>query len=264
MEAMSQPALFVSHGAPSIVLDRSPAHEFLKSWRHGRAAPSAILVATAHFEAPGPTLTAAAHPDTIHDFRGFAPELHAMRYAAPGAPALAARAQGLLAARGFAPQLDPARGFDHGTWTPLMLMYPDATIPVVQLSVDPARDAAWHVGVGAALTPLRDDNVLIVGSGSFTHDLGAFFRGPPRAEDAAPAPYVAAFADWARAAIADGRTDDLVHWIDRGPHALRNHPTPEHFLPLFVALGAGSGARGERVHGSFSHGVLAMDAFVFG
>lgn len=260
---MSQPALFVSHGAPSIVLDPTPAHDFLKSWSTGRAAPSAILVATAHFEAPGPTLSASAQPETIYDFRGFPDALYAMRYAAPGSPALAERAGSLLRDAGLAPRLHPTRGFDHGTWTPLMLMYPDATIPVVQLSVDPARDAAWHVSVGEALAPLRDDNVLIVGSGSFTHDLGAFFRGPPRAEDAAPEPYVAEFAAWARAAIEDGRTEDLIHWTDRGPHALRNHPTPEHFLPLFVALGAARRARGARVHGSFSHGVLAMDAFVF-
>jgi 4,5-DOPA dioxygenase extradiol len=258
-----QPALFVSHGSPMIVAEPSPARTFMEGWSARATRPDAILVATAHFEARGgPVLTSAAQPTTIHDFGGFPDILYRVRYPAPGDPRLAARAAALLADAGFAPQLDAHRGLDHGAWTPLKLMYPDADIPVVQMSVDPTQDAAWHVRVGQALAPLRDENVLIVGSGAMTHNLRDFF-GRRRAPDDAPEPYAAAFVDWARDAIEHGRTDDLIHWQTRAPFALKNHPTPEHVLPLFVALGAGGAAAGQRVHGSFSHGILAMDAYAF-
>jgi 4,5-DOPA dioxygenase extradiol len=246
-----------------IVVDPSPAHAFLSGWADTAPAPAAVIVATAHFEAPGPTLTSTTAPDTIHDFGGFPEALYRLRYRAPGAPALAEQAAALLAQAGFAPRLDPRRGLDHGTWTPLMLMLPEATTPVVQLSVDPSRDAAWHYRVGQALSPLRDENVLILGSGSLTHNLQDFFRGRPRTADEAPEAYVAAFAAWAQAALEAGDVASVLNWTSAAPHALRNHPTPEHLLPLFVALGAGGGARATRVHGSFSYGVLAMDAYAF-
>lgn len=258
----TQPALFVSHGAPTIVIDGSPAHAFLKSWTAQHPArPEAIIVATAHFEASEPTLTAHPSPGTMHDFGGFPDSLFRMRYPAPGHPELAARAATLLRTQGFSPRLDVTRGLDHGTWTPLTLMYPDADIPVVQLSIDPARDPAWHYGLGAALAPLRADNVLIMGSGALTHDLRGFFHNPLPVS-APPAPHAAAFADWAAAAIAERRTESLLDWERTAPHAHRNHPSAEHLMPFFVAMGAG-GQRGVRAHASFSHGVLAMDAYVF-
>lgn len=255
-----QAPLFVSHGAPTIVLDGSAAHAFLKAQGRAGHAPRAILVASAHFEAPGPTLTASAAPPTIHDFGNFGPEMYAMRYPAPGDPTLAQTAAGLLSAAGFAPRLDPARGLDHGAWTPLMLMYPAADIPVVQVSVDPTRDAAWHYRMGQALAPLADEDVLILGSGSLTHDLAGFFRGG-YAETAAPDASAQAFARWIETALADGRLDDLLHWDTRAPDALRHHPTPEHFLPLFVALGASRSPQAHLIHRSFSHAVLALDAY---
>ena len=257
-----QPALFISHGAPTIVIDPIPAHDFLKS-AASEPRPSAILVVSAHFEAPGPTLTTHPRPPMIYDFGGFPAEMYAKQYPAPGDPALAQRAAGLLSNAGFAPRLDPARGYDHGTWTPLILMYPDADIPVVQLSVDPRRDAAWHFAVGEALAPLRDENVLIVGSGLLTHNLRGFFTGGAiPAEAAPPVDYAYAFADWAHAAISEGRTDDLLAWTTRGPHALHNHPTPEHFLPLFVALGAGGRDQpATRLHDSWSRGIFAMYSY---
>ncbi len=255
-----QPALFVSHGAPTIVIDPISAHDFLKA--AGPAPrPSAILVASAHFEAPGPTLTTHPAPPMIYDFGGFPPAMYEMQYPAPGNPALAEHAAQLLSAAGFSPRFDAQRGFDHGTWTPLMLMYPDADIPVVQVSVDSRRDAAWHFAMGEALAPLRVENVLILGSGSLTHNLRAFFTNP-LPETAPPEPYVSAFTEWAHDALENGRTDDLLDWVNTAPHALRNHPTPEHFLPLFVALGAsGRNTRARRIHASYSHGVLAMDAY---
>lgn len=257
----SMPALFVSHGSPMIVLDESPARTFLEGLGADLPRPRAILIVSAHFEAAEPTLTAAPQPSMIYDFGGFPEALYRMIYPAPGAPSLAAQAADLLRAAGFAARLDEVRGFDHGTWTPLRLMYPDADIPVVQLSVDPHRDARWHYALGQALKPLREGGVLIVGSGALTHDLRAFFN---RRTPGGPSPevYGAAFAAWMAESIEAGRIDDVLAWETRAPEALRNHPTPEHILPLFVALGAGGDKR-KRIHESMDHGVLSMDAYAF-
>lgn len=258
---MTMPALFVSHGSPMIVLDQSPARTFLESHGATLPRPTAILVVTAHFEAAEPTLTGAATPRTIHDFSGFREALYHIVYAAPGSPSLAMRTAELLREAGFAPRIDATRGFDHGTWTPLRLLYPDADIPVVQLSVNPRRDARWHFQLGEALAPLRDDGVLIIGSGSLTHDLSAFFgRRPPGGPS--PRDYAAAFASWMAEKIEGGRIDDVLDWETGAPEALRNHPTPEHILPLFVALGAG-GTQRRRIHQSMEHDVLSMDAYAF-
>jgi len=256
---MTQPSLFVSHGSPMIVLNPSPARDFLEHWAQGRENPRAIIVASAHYEAPGPSLSSAPAPKTIHDFGGFPDALFQMQYPAPGAPEIAARARPLLTQAGFAPRLDPARGIDHGVWTPLKLMYPAADVPVVDLSVDPGQSAAWHYKVGQALKPLRDDGVMIIGSGSATHNLSEYFRphGP-----ATPA-WVTGFEDWLFHAIAEGRTDDLLNYRTRAPDAARNHPSEEHILPLFVALGAGDAGAGQRLHQSYDR-VLAMDCYAFG
>jgi 4,5-DOPA dioxygenase extradiol len=255
------PALFVSHGSPMIVLDESPARTFLEALGRDLPRPTAVLVVTAHFEATEPTLTSAAKPAMIYDFGGFPEPLYRMIYPAPGGPTLASKAAELLRRAGFSPHIDPSRGFDHGTWTPLKLMYPAADIPVVQLAVSPRRDARWHFALGEALAPLRDDGVLIVGSGALTHDLSAFFgRRPPGGPS--PQAYAEAFAAWMADTIESGRIDEALDWETRAPEALRNHPTPEHILPLFVAMGAGGPSR-RRIHRSMDHGVLSMDAYAF-
>jgi 4,5-DOPA dioxygenase extradiol len=157
----------------------------------------------------------------------------------------------------------PSRGLDHGAWIPLLLMYPAHDVPVLQVSVQTQAGPEWHLRLGEILRPLREEGVLIVGSGSMTHNLQAFFRGGFGPESPAPG-WVTEFADWMAAAIADDRRDDLVAYRSRAPHGAQNHPTEEHLLPLFAALGAGTpgGAR-TRVHASNSHGVLAMDAYAF-
>lgn len=257
----SMPALFVSHGSPMIVLDQSPARAFLEALGPELLRPKAILAVSAHFETAEPTLTAAAKPAMIYDFGGFPEPLYRMNYPAPGGPDLAARAATLLRDAGFAPRIDASRGFDHGTWTPLKLMYPDADIPIVQLSVQPHRDARWHFALGQALASLRDEGVLIVGSGALTHDLRAFFgRGAPGGSS--PQVNAEAFAAWMAETIEAGRVEDVLDWERRAPAALQNHPTPEHILPLFVALGAGGPTR-RRIHQSMDHGVLSMDAYAF-
>lgn len=267
---MSLPTLFVSHGAPNLILQDTRAREFLASYGETliaeRGRPKAILIASAHFEADRPTLTADAEPRMIYDFGGFEPELYKMVYAAKGDPALARRAAELLAASGERPQLMTGRGYDHGTWAPLMLLFPQADIPVVQISVSPHRDAAWHARLGGALAPLREEGVLIMGSGAATHNLREIFgmlrRGQP---DAAAPQWVTAYNDWIARKVEAGALDDVVHAFERAPHARDNHPTPDHFLPLPFAMGAaGEGAKGIRVHASTEYGAMAMDAYRFG
>jgi 4,5-DOPA dioxygenase extradiol len=252
------PAVFVSHGAPTLPLSEAAARGFLAEYGARLGRPTAILAVSAHWETAAATLSSATRPETIHDFHGFPPALYAMRYAAPGAPALAERAAALLAGAGL-PSGRAPRGLDHGAWVPLMLMYPEADIPVTQLSVQTHLGAAHEFKVGEALRPLRDEGVLILGSGSATHNLRELRMA---AIDAPAAPWVSSFTDWLANAVAAGRTDELVDYRSRAPDAARNHPSDEHFLPFFTALGAaGRGAKGERVHASTTYGALAMDAY---
>lgn len=261
---MKQPALYVSHGSPMIVLEQSPARTFLEDYGRHWEKPKAIILASAHYEAPGgPALTSGAAPETIYDFRGFPEALYQITYPAPGAPALAKQAADLLTEAGFSPRLDPARGFDHGVWTPLRLMRPAADIPVVALSIDLAQSAAWHFNVGRALAPLREQGVAIIGSGAATHNLRAYFTGqfPGGAKGNE---WVEDFRDWMTKEIEAGRTDELLSYRALAPHARDNHPTEDHILPLFVALGAGGPGPGRRIHASVDHDILAMDAYAFG
>ena len=258
MMTAALPSLFVSHGAPNLVLQEAPARRFLEALGQRLPRPRAILVATAHWETEAAQAGGAAQPATVHDFGRFDDRLFQMRYPAPGDPALATRAAHLLAEAGLASAVDPRHGLDHGVWVPLLLMYPDADIPVVPFSVQPEMGPAHHYRVGQALAPLRHDGVLVMGSGSYTHDLGRF-RG--RALDGASPEDVAAFAGWFDDALLAGRMDDLLAYRTRAPHAAENHPTEEHLMPLFVAMGAGG--RAEHLHESATYGVLRMDAYAF-
>jgi 4,5-DOPA dioxygenase extradiol len=253
------PPLFLSHGAPTLLIEPSPARDFLAGYGRELGWPKAIVVVSAHWETNRPRVTAATRPETIHDFHGFPRALHEHRYPAPGSPELAERIVGLLAGAGLPADLDPRRGLDHGAWVPLALLYPEASIPTLQVSVQPELGAAHHLALGTALRPLRDEGVLVIGSGSLTHNLHDF-RG--HALGAPPEPYVVAFGDWVTAAIEEGRTQDLPAYRERAPHAARAHPTEEHLLPLFAAVGAACGT-GRRVHASHTYGVLAMDVFAF-
>lgn len=256
------PALFISHGSPMLALEPdAPAHRFLKGLAGLVERPRAILAVSAHWETPMPALSLAERPETIHDFRGFPPALFAMRYPAPGAPDLARRAGALLMQAGLEVAYSATRGLDHGAWTPLTLAWPAADIPITQLSVQPHRDAAHHASVGAALRPLRDEGVLVLGSGSFSHNLMEFRGQDPMAPSPA---WVTTFADWMRQALLEGRLTDLLAWDGLAPEARRNHPTPEHLWPLYTALGAGTPGQPARLlHSSTDRAILAMDAFAF-
>lgn len=266
------PSLFVSHGSPMMALEPSPARDFLAGLGAQFARPRAILVVSAHHDAAyqggRATVTASPAPPTIHDFGGFPDELFAMRYPAPGDPALAARIVELLGTHGLTVAADPDRGLDHGAWVPLSLTYPDADIPVVQLSIASNAPPEWHFALGQALAPLRDEGVLIVGSGSITHNLRALFASRLPIDAPAPA-WVTDFTDWVAERMAAGAIDDVLHAVDRAPHGEDNHPTMDHILPLFVAMGAGANGddmpfAAERLHASTTYGLLGMDVYSFG
>ena len=258
------PSLFLSHGAPTLALEDSPARRFLLEFGARIPRPRAIVVVSAHHDAPVAEVTASALPPTIHDFRGFPQALYELRYAAPGDPELASRIVSMLRATGTEAQLDETRGLDHGAWVPLMLIYPEADIPVVQLSINMGQSPRYHFELGQSLSSLRNDNVLILGSGSATHNLHEFFAGR-YAADAMPPEWVTGFSDWLSEQVDGGNTDSVLNAVDEGPHGHRNHPTLDHIHPLFFAMGAGAPrTSGMRVHCSTTYGVLAMDAYAFG
>jgi aromatic ring-opening dioxygenase catalytic subunit (LigB family) len=202
--------------------------------------PEALLVISAHWEAPAFTVQTGAAPPMLYDYFGFPPETYTVRYDAPGSPVLAARAQALLAGAGIATAADAARGFDHGAFVPLSVMYPQADIPVAQLSLLAGLDPAAHLAAGRALAPLRDEGVLIIGSGLSYHNLRRFGPG-------ARAPSTA-FDDWLWASLQRepaARTAAIIDW-EHAPCARDCHPREEHLLPLMVALGAAAQGRAER------------------
>lgn len=258
------PTLFLSHGSPMLAVEPGT---YGAAWqaiaRDLPSPPAAILVVSAHWTTARPALSLAQRPETIHDFGGFPPALYRLRYDAPGAPALAQEAATLLAAAGIGTVLEAERGLDHGAWVPLRHMFPAADIPVTQLSVQPGLDAAWHLALGRALAPLRTRGVLVLASGSLTHNLRDFDFEEFAVDRALP--YVKDFQDWMHAALQAGDAGALTRWAVEAPAALRAHPTPEHLLPLFVAVGAaGEGAPVARPLANYSGGALAMDCYVFG
>ncbi len=256
------PSLFVSHGAPTLAIEDGPAHRFLIECGTRLTKPKSILMISAHFEARTAAVTTGQNPETLYDFGGFPKTLYQITYPAPGDPALAETVVELLGAGGLPVRRDPARGFDHGAWVPLLLMFPLADVPVVQLAMDSTRGPEYHYRLGELLRPLRDQRVLIVASGGATHNLAMFCQA--NRNDTAPE-WVQAFGDWLAEAIENNRRDALIDYRNRAPYAARNHPTEEHYLPLLVALGAtDEGEAHLRIHSSHTYGVLRMDAYAFG
>lgn len=255
------PTLFISHGTPMHAL---AAGEPGKAWRAMADAlprPAAVLMVSAHWESALAMVGGARTPQTIHDFGGFPPALYRLRYPAPGAPDLARRVVALLEAGGIGAAVDGLRGLDHGAWSPLLHMYPQADVPVLQLSVQPPLGAAHHLALGRALHTLGAEGVLVIGSGHATHNLRDWVSGP---RDAAPLSYARAFADWMHACLRDGDSASLVDWRSRAPFASQAHPSDEHYLPLLVAYGAaGEDCRSTRFVDCFDGPALAMDAYRF-
>ena len=251
------PTLFLSHGSPMHAIEPGAVRGVWESLGRALPRPQAILIASAHWETNIPAVTGAAKPETIHDFYGFPKPLYEIQYPAPGAPDVAARAVKLLKDKNLKAVLDPVRGLDHGAWSPLLYMYPKADVPVAQVAVQTEMGTRHHIEVGRALAPLPEEGVLILGSGHLTHNLRERSNG-------APAPYVREFQAWVKQRIDDHDLDGLADYRSLTPLGARAHPTDEHFLPLYVALGAaGADYRAERLYDGIEMGALAMDAYRF-
>ena len=254
------PTLFVSHGAPTFALEPGRAGALLGALGRALPRPEAVLVVSPHWTTEGVRVATTAAPATVHDFGGFDPALRRMAYRAPGHPALAGATLEALAAAGVPAEADAGRGLDHGAWVPLTHLYPDADVPVFQVSMPARLDARGALALGAALAPLRALGVLVVGSGSLTHNLYEVSWHEP-----VPARYASEFVDWVRARVATGDREALARTFEDAPHALRAHPTAEHYLPLPIAVGAAGGAGPVTVlDGGIEHGVLSMESYVLG
>ncbi|XP_057782696.1 4,5-DOPA dioxygenase extradiol-like [Salvia miltiorrhiza] len=265
MAAAIPETFYISHGSPTLSIDESlPARHFLKSFQHKcfSTKPKAILIISGHWETSEPAVNAVSGPSgTIYDFYGFPDQMYRLKYPAPGSPDLANRVKELLLKSGFETvHVDKKRGLDHGAWVPLMLMYPEADIPVVQLSVQTNKDGAHHYRMGRALRTLKDDGVLIVGSGAATHNLRKMNRdGSNRVEK-----WAQDFDSWIKEALAEGRYEDVNRYEEMAPNAKMAHPWPDHFYPLHVAMGAaGENTTGELIHHSWTHGTLSYASYRF-
>ena len=239
--------------------------------------PRAVLAVSAHSLTREPALLAAPRHEAVYDFGGFDPKLYTMRYDAPGAPALAERAAALIAARGLPVHGVAEGGLDHGIWTPLRYLYPRADVPVLPLAWPAHWAPARLFELGRALAPLAAEGVLVLGSGSITHNLRRIFaQGLRPAADAPATPESTAFRDWWAGRAAAGEWPALFEYRSRAPHAVLMHPSDEHLLPFFVAAGAaaaeddspdrepGAAGRAEQLHASLTFGDLGMDAYAFG
>lgn len=264
MKQKNFPSIFVSHGAPTLILEENAAHLFLKQLgrdlleKHGKAA--AILAVSAHWETHIPTVSGAEKPEMIYDFGGFSPDLYEIVYPAPGAPQLAKRVGELLAANDFTFRISTTRGLDHGAWVPLRLMFPAADIPVAQFSVLRGETPRKHYEIGRALGELRKENVLILGLGSLTHNL---FEIKNTNE---PPVWAREFDDWFYEKLSGEDLESVLDYERLAPEAARAHPSPEHLLPIFTALGAGNfpEEKTARLHQSWTFGSLSMTSYSFG
>jgi len=255
---MSLPALFISHGAPTLAVEQTPETDAWAKLAAELPRPDAILAVSAHWDTATPAVSGATRPETIHDFRGFPPALYQQRYPAPGAPQVAELAAKALAHEGIACSIDPSRGLDHGAWVPLKWMYPKADIPVTQLSVQSHQGPRHHYALGKALASLRGDNVLILCSGGIVHNLREI-----QWQSRQPVEWARAFNEWMAERVARGELEALLDYREQAPSAERSHPTDEHLEPFFVALGAG-GLPARRLPLGLVMGSLGMDCFVFG
>ncbi len=255
------PSLFLSHGAPTLPIDPSlPSAEFATLGAQ-LPRPEAVLMLSAHWGTAQPVASISTEPETIHDFYGFPRQLYEIQYPAPGAPDLARRAAALLGEGGLHAELQP-HGLDHGAWVPMLLMFPDAALPVAQLSIQPRLDAGHHFRVGRALRALKDEGVLVIGSGQITHNLrAADFSARPEDAD----PRVAEFTDWFEEKLTARDIDALLDYRRQAPHAVLMHPTDEHLLPVFAALGAADDDYSLTIQslGTYQR-ALAMTNYVFG
>ena len=252
------PVFFISHGAPTLAVEETLETRAWAELAAETPRPKAILAVSAHWDTDTPMLSGVAKPATIHDFNGFPKALYEQRYAAPGAPQLAELVAKQLAHAGLPCGIDPQRGLDHGAWVPLKWMYPQADIPVTQLSVQSRRGPRHHYALGQALAPLRKDGVLILCSGGIVHNLREI-----QWQAQMPEAWAQEFNDWMATRVLHSGLEDLLEYRKLAPSAERSHPTDEHLEPFFVALGAGGIEHARHVNLGMTMGTLGMDSFVF-
>ncbi|WP_122522034.1 DODA-type extradiol aromatic ring-opening family dioxygenase [Pseudomonas viridiflava] len=253
------PSLFISHGSPMLALQPGESGPALARLAAEMPRPRAIVMVSAHWESHELLVNGNPQPETWHDFGGFAAELFAVQYPAPGLPDLTREVVELLAASDLPARIDSRRPFDHGVWVPLSLMYPQADIPVVQISLPSRQGPELQTRVGKALAGLRADGVLIIGSGSITHNLGELNWN---ADSARVEPWAQAFRNWMIDKLASDDESALHQYRSLAPHAVRAHPSDEHLLPLYFARGAGD--EFSIAHQGFTMGALGMDIYRFG
>lgn len=255
---MLMPSLFISHGSPMIALTPGETGPALARLAAQLPRPKAIVVVSAHWESHDLRISSGDHPATWHDFGGFPQPLYELQYPAPGNPQLAAEIAQHLNESGLPASLDAQRPFDHGTWVPLLLMYPQADIPVVQISLPSQHGTELILRIGEVLQELREQDILLIGSGSITHNLREIDRhaGPESVE-----PWAKAFRDWVVEKLESRDTSALLDYRQQAPNAMRSHPTDEHFLPIYFAMGAGGDFKVE--HAGFTYGTLGMDIYSF-
>jgi 4,5-DOPA dioxygenase extradiol len=259
MDREPLPTIFLSHGSPMTAIEEGPARSFWTelgaAFRHARA----VLCVSAHWETSRPAVTSGLSHETIYDFYGFPPQLYRLTYPALGDPELAERVAQLAGQAGLTCGMDPARGLDHGAWVPRLSMFPEAAMPVAQLSIPSHLDPAAHLALGAALRELRREGILVLGSGGAVHPLGYAGR---RRMDGLTDEWAVAFEDWLVDVLARGDVSSLLGYRALAPYPERAHPRPDHFMPLFVALGAaGPAARGRVLHQSWARGDMSMAVF---
>ena len=257
-----QPALFVPHGAPTFALRPGAAGAALVRQAKSLALPRAIVIVSAHWDTAVPTVGFAERPETIHDFYGFPEELYTLRYPATGCREAADEVVAAIEAAGLPVMEDAERGLDHGAWVPLRLMFPDAEVPVIPLSIQSRGGPELAFQLGQALAPLTARGFLVIASGNITHNLRDF-QLAWRNGGQVPS-YVREFTDWLAGRLGAQDIPALLDYRQRAPGAVQAHPSDEHLLPLFVAFGAGGeNARAERFHAGIDDYVIAMDAYSF-
>jgi 4,5-DOPA dioxygenase extradiol len=264
MTASLLPTLFVSHGAPLFATEPGTTGPALRAWALAHAPATGlrgVVVMSPHWMARTPAVMTNPAPATWHDFGGFPAELYQLQYPAPGSAELGQQVLSLLQGAGIAAVADAQRPLDHGAWVPLMHLYPEASVPVVQVALPVGYGPKEVFALGQALDGLRSEGVLVMGSGSMTHNLGEFFGGGREAS-----PYVLEFSRWVESAVARGDRTALLSYRELAPHARRAHPTEDHFLPIFFALGAAGWGADTPLHTDWisrevMYSMLAMDAF---
>jgi len=261
MNKEKQPAFFISHGSPMLAIDNSETAQFLSKLGQTIAPPKAIVVFSAHLDiADDVIITSGNKPDLIYDFYGFPQPLYEIKYPAPGSPVLANKMATILKAGGVSPRLDSTLGWDHGVWMPLYLMFPEANIPIVQISISSALGSKHNYTIGNLLASLREEGVMFIGSGGISHNLRELFSAQPTPNREKK---VDMFTSWVAEQLEQKNPEALVNYMDEAPYVLFNHPTQEHFLPLINILGSTKNEKVSRIHNAIQNEVLALDAYQF-